>query len=74
MADRAVSATREASMLSQVPDKRSVYHCECGRALRVFGGGRHRLYFECDDPRFDTPVMDGACPQCGLGLPGKNRQ
>jgi len=37
----------------------------------VFGGGRHRVYFEMGDSRLDDPVMDGACPQCGHRLPGK---
>ncbi len=49
------------------------YRCECGHALRVFGGGRHRVYFELADSRLDDPIMDRACPQCGRGLPGKNR-
>ncbi len=49
------------------------YRCECGHALRVFGGGRHRVYFELTDARLDDPIMERACPQCGRGLPGKNR-
>jgi hypothetical protein len=52
---------------------RDQYHCECGHVLRVFGGGRHRRYFELTDSRLDDPVMDRACPQCGRGLPGKNQ-
>ena len=55
---------------SQRPDQ---YRCECGHVLRVFGGGRHRRYFEVTDARLDEPVMDRACPQCGRGLPGKNQ-
>lgn len=49
------------------------YRCECGHVLRVSGGGRHRVYFELADSSRDNPVMDRACPRCGLGLPGKNR-
>jgi|BarGraIncu00222A_1022003.scaffolds.fasta_scaffold60585_1 hypothetical protein len=53
-------------------DRRS-YRCEaCGHVLRVFGCGRHRVYFEPDAERLDDPVMDGACPECGRGLPGRN--
>jgi hypothetical protein len=52
---------------------RGEYRCECGHILRVFGLGRHRVYFEPGDARLDNPVMDRACPQCGRGLPGKNR-
>ncbi len=49
------------------------YRCECGHALRVFGGGRHRVYFELTDARLADPIMERACPQCGRGLRGKNR-
>lgn len=48
------------------------YTCECGRVLRVFGGGRHQVYFELRDALLDNPVMDGACPACEQALPGKN--
>ena len=48
------------------------YRCECGHLLRVFGGGRHRVYFEPANTRLDDPVMNRACPACGRGLPGKN--
>ena len=54
-------------------DQRDQYRCECGHVLHVFGGGRHRRYFELTDFRLDDPVMERACPQCGRGLPGKNR-
>lgn len=52
--------------------RRDEYRCECGHVLRVFGVGRHRVYFELGDTRLDDPVMNRACPQCGRGLPGKN--
>jgi ribosomal protein S27AE len=55
------------------PDRRRTYSCpECGHALRVFGSGRHRVYFELDDERSTDPVMDRVCPECGHGLPGKS--
>jgi hypothetical protein len=47
------------------------YVCACGHPLRVFGGGRHRVYFERDNLALDSPVMNGVCPVCGRGLPGK---
>jgi hypothetical protein len=50
---------------------RDQYQCECGHTLRVFGGGRHRVYFDAGDARLDDPVMNGVCPECGRGLPGK---
>jgi hypothetical protein len=54
-------------------DPRLTYSCpECGHVLRVSGLGRHRVYFELDDARSVDPVMNRACPACGLGLPGKN--
>ncbi|HEY4828988.1 MAG TPA: hypothetical protein VIH85_19595 [Solirubrobacteraceae bacterium] len=57
------------------PDSRPTYSCpECGHALRVFGLGRHRVYFEPGDERSDDPVMNRVCPECGHGLPGKSSQ
>lgn len=59
---------------SGLSDPRSTYSCpECGHVLRVFGGGRHRVYFDLGDERLDDPVMNGVCPECGRGLSGKNR-
>ncbi len=46
--------------------------CQCGNVLRVFGVGRHRVYFEPYNTQLDHPVMNRACPACGRGLPGKN--
>jgi hypothetical protein len=51
------------------PDAGSSYSCSgCGHVLRVSGLGRHQLYFD----RPNTLVMDGVCPACRQGLPGKN--
>jgi predicted RNA-binding Zn-ribbon protein involved in translation (DUF1610 family) len=48
------------------------YDCpKCGHALRVFGRDRHRIYFAIGDELLDDPVMNRACPACGLTLPGK---
>jgi hypothetical protein len=49
------------------------YKCECGHVLSVSGGGRHRVFFELDDEARADPVMNRVCPECGHGLPGKNR-
>ncbi len=58
---------------SAKPDRRPTYSCpQCGHVLRVSGVGRHRVYFEPGDERADDPVMNRVCPECGLGLPGKN--
>jgi hypothetical protein len=51
----------------------SAYRCECGHELRVYGVGRHRIYFDTGSARLDEPVMGRACPECGGGLPGKGR-
>jgi hypothetical protein len=59
--------------VSGVFHRTSEYHCECGHVLRMFGVGRHRVYFEPGTARLDDPVMNRACPGCGRGLPGKNR-
>ena len=57
--------------VAEVPDRGHEYDCECGHTLRVFGGGRHRVYFEPGNARLDDPVMNGVCPACGRGLLGK---
>ena len=59
--------------VSEGATRRDEYRCECGHLLRVFGGGRHRVYFEPGNTRLDDPVMNRACPACGRTLPGKNR-
>ena len=61
------------SSVSEIPARRDEYRCECGHVLRVFGGGRHRVYFEPGNESMGDPVMNGLCSQCGRGLPGKNR-
>lgn len=63
-------APSEAPPVAGIPDRRGEHRCECGHVLRVFGGGRHRVYFEPGNTPLDDPVMNGACPQCGRGLPG----
>ena len=72
------TATRMVGLGSAAPisggsDQGPEYRCECGHVLRVYGGGRHRVYFEPDNTRLDDPIMNRACPACGSGLPGKNR-
>ena len=59
--------------VSEITARRGEYRCECGHVLRVFGGGRHRVYFEPDNESMGDPVMNGVCSECGRGLPGKNR-
>jgi hypothetical protein len=53
---------------------RREHRCECGHTLRVFGLGRHRLYYEPSDTRLNNPVMNRSCPECGRGLQGKRGQ
>ncbi len=65
-------APPEEPQVAGIVDRRDEYRCECGKVLRVFGGGRHRVYFEPGNTQSDDPVMNGACPACGRGLPGKN--
>ncbi len=60
--------------VSEISAARDEYRCECGHVLRLSGGGRHRVYFERGDVAMDDPIMNRVCPQCGRGLPGKNRQ
>jgi hypothetical protein len=58
--------------VAEISDRRNEYDCQCGHTLRVFGGGRHRVYFEPGNARLDDPVMNRVCPACGRGLLGKN--
>jgi hypothetical protein len=58
--------------LTLVDGRREDYRCTCGHTLRVFGLGRHRVYFESGNTQLDDPVMNRICPQCEEGLPGKN--
>ncbi len=72
VAPAAPEVTSETPAATQVADKRGDYTCpQCGHFMRVFGGGRHRIYFERDNAKLDDPIMDGKCPKCGFGLPGK---
>ena len=66
-------APPEEPRISATVDRRGEYRCECGNVLRVFGGGRHRVYFDAGNTQLDDPVMNRDCPACGRGLPGKNR-
>ncbi len=70
--ERTLIAPAEQPAPSSRPDPRAHSCPECGHVLRVSGVGRHRVYFERDEDRSVDPVMDGACPGCGRGLPGKN--
>jgi hypothetical protein len=70
MTDSGLLATIEQATDSEHLD-RTAYRCSCGHALRVFGGGRHRVYFEAGSARLDAPVLDRLCPGCGRALPGK---
>jgi hypothetical protein len=73
MASGTLIAPAREPLVSGSSDRVPGYRCECGHVLRVFGGGRHRVYFELGDARLEDPVMNRVCPGCGRGLPGKNR-
>jgi len=74
MASGTLIAPTDRALPAADPQLRPRYTCpRCGHLLRVSGLGRHRVYFELDDERLDDPVMNRVCPECGHGLPGKNR-
>jgi alpha-beta hydrolase superfamily lysophospholipase len=73
MTSAALIAPTEDPLVSGSSDREAEHRCECGHVLRVFGGGRHRVYFEPDNTRLDDPVMNRVCPACDRDLPGKNR-
>jgi ssDNA-binding Zn-finger/Zn-ribbon topoisomerase 1 len=66
-----VDSFEERAELNEAPDRGGYVCPQCGHTLRVFGGGRHRVYFEPTNTALDDPIMNGKCPECGLGLPGK---
>jgi hypothetical protein len=75
MAAATLIAAPEGTETPHKPESRPTYSCpECGHVLRVFGLGRHRVYFELSDERSYDPVMNRVCPECGHGLPGKSSQ
>jgi hypothetical protein len=45
------------------------YRCRCDHLFQFFGGGRHRRFYELDDPRWQRPVMTRLCPSCQRRLP-----
>jgi hypothetical protein len=57
--------------MTVTPKAVRTYTCTCGQKLRVFGSGRHRIYFELSDATLANPVMSGCCPGCHETLPGK---
>ena len=68
------TATLQRPRLRETDPGFRTYTCpECEHVLRVSGLGRHCVYFELDDARLADPVMNRVCPECGHGLPGKNR-
>jgi hypothetical protein len=73
VASATLIAPPEALVISGSSDRGREYRCQCGHALRVFGGGRHQVYFAPGDERLDDPVMNRVCPECRRGLPGKSR-
>jgi hypothetical protein len=51
---------------------RPAHRCRCEHVLQIFGGGRHRRYYEVADLACEHPVMARVCPSCQRQLPGKN--
>jgi hypothetical protein len=45
------------------------YRCRCQHVFEVFGGGRHRRFYELDDLGWERPVMTRLCPSCQRRLP-----
>ncbi len=57
MASATLIPPAEEHLVSGSAVRRSEYRCEYGHLLRVFGGGRQRVYFEPGNTRLDDPVM-----------------
>jgi predicted RNA-binding Zn-ribbon protein involved in translation (DUF1610 family) len=66
----AATSSRGPESAAKELHSRSLYRCAaCGHELRVFGGGRHRIYFPVENLRLDDPIMTHCCPDCGRSLP-----
>ncbi|MGA2012878.1 MAG: hypothetical protein ABSH51_20400 [Solirubrobacteraceae bacterium] len=72
MTSASLVALAEPAPVDAISERRREYRCDCGHVFRVFGDGRHRVYFEPANARLDDPVMTRTCPDCGRGLPGKS--
>jgi hypothetical protein len=46
------------------------YRCVCRHVFQIFGGGRHRRYYELTDPGCRYRVTGNVCPYCQRRLPG----
>jgi hypothetical protein len=46
----------------------AAYRCGCGKAYRVSGTDRHRVYWPADAPD-SAPVLGNRCVQCDAALP-----
>jgi hypothetical protein len=65
-------ARLEPSSVSAIAGRRGEFRCACGQRLRVFGLGRHRVYFEPGSAQLEDPLIAQTCPRCGRELPGSN--
>jgi len=45
------------------------YRCPCQHEFQVFGGGRHRRFYELGDRRWVRPFIARSCPDCKRRLP-----
>jgi hypothetical protein len=45
------------------------YRSRCEHVCQVFGGGRHRRFYELDDLGWQRPVMARVCASCQRRLP-----
>jgi hypothetical protein len=58
--------------MSATTEQTHRYRCGCRHEFQVFGGGRHRRYFEFADVALTHPLISRVCPACQRTLPGKN--
>jgi hypothetical protein len=70
MATATLTAPERGSASAEQQADARVYRCACGSTLRVFGLGRHRVYFQRDETAAEDAVLNRGCPACQLVLSG----
>jgi len=58
--------------MSAAAEQTRRYRCVCRHEFQVFGGRRHRRYFELADLALTHPLISRVCAACQRTLPGEN--
>jgi hypothetical protein len=70
--DTLLARAQRDSERTTAPRQPRHYRCLCQHVFQIFGGGRHRRYYELTDPGCRYRVTGNVCPYCQRRLPGVN--